>query len=125
MQYAAFIGYALRHLQNLLLCCTVCFVLLVLALNSFSFQAPQAISQFLILALIVGAVIVLRVLAQIERDAILSRLSGTEAGELGKDFYFRALAYGGLPVLTVIGTQYPAISHFVSAWAQPTLAAIH
>lgn len=125
MQYAAFIGYALRHLQNLLLCCTICFVLLVLALNSFSFQAPQAISQFVILALVVGAVVVLRVLAQIERDAILSRLSGTEAGELGKDFYLKALAYGGLPVLTVIGTQYPAVSHFISAWAQPTLAAMH
>ena len=125
LQYAAYIGYVLRHLQNLLLCSITCFVLLVLALNSFTFQAPQTISQFLIVGLVIGGVIVVRVLAQMERDPILSRMSGTGEGELGKDFYRRALIYGAAPVLTVVGTQFPAIAHFLSTWAQPTLAAMH
>ena len=124
-QYAAYVGYVLRHLQNLLLCSITCFVLLVLALNSFNFQAPQTISQFLIVGLVIGGAIVIRVLAQMERDPILSRMSGTGEGELGKDFYRRALMYGAAPVLTVVGTQFPAIAHFLSTWAEPTLAAMH
>lgn len=125
LQFSSFIGYALRHLQNMLLCCSVCFILSVLALNSFTFQTPQTISCALFLALIIGATIVIRVLAQVERDAILSRMSGTEGGELGKDFYIRVLAYGALPVLTVLGTQFPSLARFISTWAQPTIAAVH
>jgi len=124
LQYAVFIGYALRHLQNLLLCCALSFTLLVLALHSFSFQAPQAISRFLILALAAGAVIVIRVLAQIERNPVISRMSGTEEGQLSKDFYLRVLTYGALPVLTVISTQFPAIARFITSWAQPTIEAM-
>jgi hypothetical protein len=124
-QYAAFIGYVLRHLQNLLLCSVSGFVLVVLALNSYSFQAPQAITRFLIIGLIGAGVIVVRTFAQIERDPILSRLSGTTEGELGKDFYIRVITYGALPLLTVLSTQFPSISRFLLSWAQPTLEALH
>ena len=124
LQFAAYISYILRHLQNLLLCCTLAYALLVLALNSFSFQAPRTISEFLILSLILGAAIVLRFLIQSEHDVILSRLSGTPEGEIGQAFYVKLLAYGALPVLTVLGTQFPAMSRFLSEWAEPTLAAM-
>jgi hypothetical protein len=124
LQYAVFISYALRHVQNLLMCCVVSFVLLVLSLHSFSFQSPQAISRFILLSLFLGGVIVVRVLAQLERNPIVSRLSGSEEGQLGKDFYLRVLMYGALPVLTVLGTQFPSISRFLTSWAEPTLEAI-
>jgi hypothetical protein len=124
LQYSVYIGYVLHQLQNLLLCSIVCFVLVVAALNSFSFQAPGAMFRFLMAALAVSAVAVLMVLAQMERDPILSRLSGTPEGVLGKDFYIRALAYGALPILTVLSTQFPAISRFVSAWVQPAAAGL-
>jgi hypothetical protein len=124
LQYAVFIGYALRHIQNLLLCSVLSFVFLVLALNSFSFQAPQTISRLTLLALAAGAIVVVQVLAQIERNPIISRISGNEEGALGKDFYFRVLTYGALPVLTVLGTQFPSIARFMTSWAEPTLAAL-
>ncbi len=124
MQYSIYVGYVLHQLQNLLYCSIACFVFLVAALNSFSFQAPQAMFRFLMVTLVVSAVAVLSVLAQIERDPILSRLSGTPEGELGKDFYLRALSYGALPVLTVVTTQFPSISRFVSAWVQSASAAV-
>ncbi|MFL6353076.1 MAG: hypothetical protein ACJ74Z_14680 [Bryobacteraceae bacterium] len=125
LQYSVYIGYVLHQLQNLLLCFIGSFVFLVAALNSFSFQTPQAIFRFLMVMLVIGAVAVLRVFAQMERDPILSRLSGTTGGELGKDFYLRALTYGALPVLTVLSTQFPAISRFLAAWIQPASTAIH
>jgi hypothetical protein len=124
LQYSVFIGYALRHVQNLLLCCVLSFVFLVLALNSFSFQAPQAISRLTIVALFVGGFVVVRVLAQIERNPIVSRISGTEEGALGWDFYLRVVSYGALPVLTVLATQFPSVGQFLTSWAAPTLEAL-
>ncbi|HZS53538.1 MAG TPA: hypothetical protein VFA65_03985 [Bryobacteraceae bacterium] len=125
LHYSAYVGYALHQLQNLLLCCVACFVLLVGALNSFSFQAPQTIFHLLSAGLIVGGCLVLLVFAQMERDPILSRLSGTAEGELGKDFYIRALAYGALPVFSVLTAQFPAISRYITDWIQPASAALH
>lgn len=119
LHYSAYIGYGLHQLQNLLLCCVVCFVLLVAALNSFSFQAPQTIFHLLSAVLVMGGCAILLIFAQMERDPILSRLSGTAEGELGKDFYIRALTYGALPVLSVLTTEFPAISRYLSDWIQP------
>jgi hypothetical protein len=124
LQYSIYIGYGLRHIQNLLLCCVLSFVFLVLSLNSFSFQLPQAISRFTLVALLVGGIVVVRVLAQLERNPVISRISGTEEGALGKDFYFRVLTYGALPVLTVLATQFPSIGRFLSSFAGPTVEAL-
>jgi hypothetical protein len=123
-QYSIYIGYILHQLQNLLVCSIACFVLLVTSLNSFSFQAPHAMSRFMMITFAAGGCAVLMVLAQMERDPILSRLSGTTPGELGKEFYVRVLAYGALPVLTMLSTQFPAISRFISMWIQPAAAAL-
>jgi hypothetical protein len=74
--------------------------------------------------LIPGGIVVVRALAQIERNPIISRISGNEEGALGKDFYQSVIVYGALPVLTVLGTQFPSVAHFLTSWAEPTLAAL-
>ncbi|HYZ72980.1 MAG TPA: hypothetical protein VE641_07860, partial [Chthoniobacterales bacterium] len=124
LQFSVFIGYALRHIQNLLLCSVFSFVLLVLALNSFSFQTPEAISRLVVAGLIIGGIVVVRALAQMERNPIISRLSGTEEGALGKDFYLQIVSYGALPVLTVIATQFPSVARLLTFWVQPTVSAL-
>ncbi len=122
LQYSVFIGYVLLHLQNLLICSTVCFVFIVVALNSFVFQISQLVSYVLMGSLVAAAVVGLIVLAQMERDPILSRMSGTQEGVLGRDFYWRAIAYGAIPVFSILSTQFPAISRFVSSWVEPALS---
>jgi hypothetical protein len=124
LQFSVFIGYALRHIQNLLLCSVLSFVLLVLALNSFSFQTPQAISRLMLVGLVVGGIVVVRTLAQIERNPIVSRISGTEEGALGKDFYLQIVTYGALPVLAVIGTQFPSVARLLTFWGPQTISAL-
>jgi hypothetical protein len=123
--FSTYIGYALHQLHNLLICSVVCFVLLVLALNSFSFQSPQAIFHLITVGLVLGGVAVLVVFAQMERDPILSRLAGTKEGELGKMFYLRAFTFGAVPILTVLGTEFPAIAHFFGSWTQLLTQLLH
>ena len=122
LQYSVFIGYILLHLQNLLLCSTVCFVFIVIALNSYVFQVPQIFSYFLCGGLLLAAIFGIRVLAELERDPIISRLSGTPEGALGGGFYWRAAAYGAVPVLSILSTQFPAMSRFLTSWVEPALS---
>ena len=65
------------------------------------------------------------VLYQMEVDAILSRLSGGDAGKVGWNFYLDLLKYGAVPLLTILGAHVPLVSNFVLQWLQPSLEAVH
>ena len=82
LQYISFIRYALRQLRNLAWLLSVSFLFIALSLTSYSFQSPQLISRFVIGLFVVVGTAVTIVFAQMERDAILSRLAGSQAGEL-------------------------------------------
>jgi hypothetical protein len=125
LHYSTYIGYVLHQLQNLLVGSSVCFALLMLGLNSFAFQAPQTLFHLASATFIIGGIFVLKALAQIERDPILSRLSGSKEGELGKDFYIRVLTFGTVPILTVLATEFPSIGQYISGLIQPMSAALH
>jgi hypothetical protein len=117
--------YALRQIQNLLWFLSVGFLLVVISLNSYSFQSPQAIGRFLIFLFLLIGTVLWRCLARLERDPILSRIAGSASGELNAEFYLRLVGYGALPVLGVLTSQFPSISNFVLSWLQPTLEALH
>jgi hypothetical protein len=125
LHYSTYIGYILHQLQNLLVGSSVCFALLMLALNSFAFQAPQTLFHLASATFLIGGIFVLKALAQMERDPILSRLSGSKEGELGKDFYIRVLTFGTLPILTVLATEFPSIGQYISSLVKPMSAVLH
>ena len=62
--------------------------------------------------------------AQMDRDAIMSRITATKANELGSAFYLRVAQYGVLPLLTVLSSQFPEINRFLFSWLQPAIEAI-
>jgi hypothetical protein len=60
------------------------------------------------------------VFIQMNRDPVLSSLNGTKPGQLSwdRDFIFRILIYGIVPILTLLGAQFPQsvgqiVSHFI------------
>jgi hypothetical protein len=77
--------------------------------------------MILLLVLIVG--IVGFVLAQMHRDATLSRITDTKPGELGLDFWFRLVSFLALPLLSLLAAQFPEISNFLFSWMQPAMQA--
>lgn len=125
LQYSTFIAHTLSQLQNFLLCSAVCFALAVLAMNSFAFLTSHAVINLAAAALGVAGVLTLKVLAQMERDPILSRLSGTHEGELGKDFYLRAITFGALPVLSVLSAYFPDAIGSLAGWIEPAISKMH
>ncbi len=124
MHFTPFLLYSIRQIQNLVWFLSLGFVSLAVSMNADSPQSPQLISRFLLGLFLLIAVTMWRCLAGIERDPILSRIEGTKAEQLSAEFYFKLLAYGALPVLGLLASEFPSIANFLFSWIEPTLAAL-
>jgi hypothetical protein len=121
LRFYSYIRYVVSELRNLMFLLALSFSLLYLSLHVYSFRAGQAIEwSFIVLFLVMGGG-VFWVLLQMERDALLSRLEGTTAGQLNKQFYINLLKYAVVPLLTVFGSHVPVVSNFLLTKLQPTL----
>jgi hypothetical protein len=125
LRYAAYIRYVMRHLRNLVEFLTYGFIFCALAVNSYPFQALTVIRWSVTLVSLPLGGVVLYLFMKMSRDAILSRLSSTEAGRLDRDFYTRFLSTGALPLLTVVGSHFPSVGRFLLSWIQPAISAVH
>jgi hypothetical protein len=91
------------------------------AWNSYPFQPRQLIDEaFTGLLLLLGTGVIW-VFAQMHRNAILSRITDTNANELGLDFYLRLVTFGAVPVLTWLAYQFPEVWGSLFRFIQPGL----
>ena len=58
------------------------------------------------------------------RDEILSRTTETETGKLDSGFFEKVIPVVGLPLLTLIASQFPEFSNLIFSWLQPGLSHI-
>jgi hypothetical protein len=125
LPFYAYIRKVISELRNILFFLGVAISLLFAALHTYAFRADQAIDWwFFGLFAFMGTGIVI-VVAQMERNALLNRLSDGTPGELGTSFYLQLLKYGALPFVTIFGSQIPYVSNVVLKWVQPALEALH
>ncbi len=124
LHYSPFLLYAVRQIQNLLWFPCVGFVLLMFSMSSYNFQSPRLIGRLLLFVFVAVAWILGTCLAQMERDPVLSRISGSTPGDLSVGFYLKLARYGALPVFGMIAWQFPSISNFLLSWVEPTLEAL-
>ena len=124
LSFVFFIRTALLQIRNLLFFVIGAYVLLVLSISSYPFQAPRTLAWAMTVSLAVLGGGVCWMLAQMARDSILSRLTDTSPGKLGADFFLKAAAAGVLPVLSLVASQFPSVSNFLLQWLQPTMQAV-
>lgn len=125
LRFYSYIRYVFTELRNILFFLVLGFCLLFLALHTYAFRADQTIDlSFVGLFLVMGTGIVI-VLLQQEHDPLLSRLQRTKPDEVGRNFYFTLVKYGAVPLLTLVGSQVPAISSLLLRWIQPSLESLH
>lgn len=121
IRYVSLIRAVLVNMRRLLMIVSVVFVFTIIAWNSYPFQPRQWIDEaFTGLLLLLGAGVVW-VFAQMHRSAILSRITDTNANELGWDFYLRLLTFGAVPVLTWLAYQFPEVGVSLFRFIQPGL----
>jgi hypothetical protein len=124
LRIVMYIRHVLRQMRSVLWFIVADFVLTVLALSSYPFQSRRLVSVACVGVLVILGAGMVIILAQMDRNTLLSRLSDGTPHELGSSFYLRLVSFGTLPLLTVLATQFPPIAQFVSGWVQPALEAL-
>ena len=122
--YVNYVITILLRIRTLAMAAAGIFVFDVLALSSYPFE-PRAILRALMFTVFVGLTICFGVVyGQMHRDRTLSRITDTKPEELGSDFWFRMLGVTGLPLLTLLATEFPSIGNFIFSWIEPAMKAL-
>jgi hypothetical protein len=125
LRHLIYLRYVFRQLRNLLGFIVGGFILSVISFSSYPFQGHRSLSFASLIAFLALGVGVGIVFAEMDRDAILSRLTETNANEVGKTFFMRLVQYGSLPLLTLLASQFSRVNHALFSWLQPVLEALH
>jgi hypothetical protein len=124
LRYVAFIRGVLGHLRHVMIFLALSFSLVLVSLNIYSFEPHQSLIWSFTLIFVVAGVLVVSVLMQLHRDPILSRVTGTTGNALDIHFYLRIVAFGALPLLTLLATHFPSIGHYFLSFLRPSLEAL-
>lgn len=125
LRYVGLIHYESAQLKNIVVLLVVAFVLALASIGSYPFLGGRLLVWTMAAVFVFFGAGIINSFAQMARDAILSRLSGTDAGKLDLGFYLRVLSYGALPVLALLASQFPSLGRSRVSWVQPALNAMH
>ncbi len=124
LNYLGFIQNVLGRLRTMAMTILVLFLASAVAMSAYPFDPRQALSGILItLFLIVGTVIV-KVYADMHRDATLSHVTNTKPGELGTEFWFKIIGFGFAPLIGLLARLFPGITDFLFSWVQPGISSL-
>lgn len=124
VRYVALIRAVLINIRYLMLFVSAAFVLALVAWNSYPFQPHAFIDWCFTILLAILTVGFVWVLAQMHRNAILSRITDTTPNELGWEFYIRMITLGAIPILTWLAYQFPQIGGNLYKIIQPGLQVV-
>ena len=125
LRYVGLIHYESAQMKNLVVLLGVGFIFALAAVGSYPFLAGRQCAWGLAAVFVIFGGAIVMSFAQMDRDAILSRLSRTDPGKLDWGFFIRAASYGALPLLALLASQFPSIGHALFSWLEPALNALH
>ncbi len=119
---AQYINYVFLHLWNLLTYAMLALLLLLFASGAYPLQPQQLLHAFLFVIAVTVVGWTLRVLVQINRNDLLSRIQKTEPNKTTFDRALIAqfLLYGVLPILSLLATLVPDMAG-VFSWVADIL----
>jgi hypothetical protein len=126
LQVVDYTQWALEHLHKLAAFLFVSLLLSTLLLSSYPFPA-QSLVKVVFLCVLLGTVAALLVvMVQMNRDEILSRISGTEPGKITWDssFVLNAMLVGVVPLLALLSSEFPGVRKVLFAGLDPLLKSI-
>jgi hypothetical protein len=124
IRYLSLIRAVLANMRCLMIFASVFFVLAMAAWNSYPFQPRQLFDWTFTALLLFLGLGVIWIFAQMHRDPILSRITGTAENELGWDFWFRILSFGVVPVATWLAYQFPEVGSAVYKFIEPGVSVV-
>jgi hypothetical protein len=123
--YVSFLLVVLMRIRSLMMAVGGMYVLVWVGINSYPFQPRASIAALSTILLLYILAVATTIFAQMHRDVILSSLTNTTPGELGKDFWIRTASFAALPVLSYLAAQFPEVNRFLYSWLEPAIQALH
>lgn len=123
--FISYIVYVDGQIQRLARCVYIGLLILALTLHSFAPQSPIIVDRFLMLLFVVMGYFLIRVFVGMEKNATMSRISKTEPGELSRDFWFKVIGFGGIPLIGIVAHLFPTVSTFLYRWIVPGMQGLH
>jgi hypothetical protein len=122
--YLGFVQNVLGRLRTMATTIVVLFLAATLAISSYPFDPRQALSVVLIVLFVITGAVIVKVYAQMHRDATLSHITNTKPGELGTEFWFKIIGFGFAPLLGLLTRVFPGIADFVFSWLEPGISSL-
>ena len=122
LNYLAFIQNVLGRLRTIVMTIIALFVASACAISSYPFDPRQALSAVLIMLFAIGNVVIVKVYADMHRDATLSHVTNTKPGELGAEFWFKLVGFGLAPMISLMARIFPGITDVLFSWLQPSVS---
>ena len=122
--YLGFVQNVLGRLRTMAMTVMVLFLAATLAVSSYPFDPRQALSVVLIVLFVITGAVIVKVYAEMHRDATLSHVTNTKPGELGTEFWFKIIGFGFAPLLGLLTRVFPGMADFVFSWLQPGISSL-
>jgi hypothetical protein len=117
-QVTAFLQYVLAQLQSLAGLVTAGLLLVLMAETSYPFQPHERLLLFGWGPILIVVAVTILIFVQLSRDKVFSLLAGTKLNKLNwtSDCIFRVLMHGVLPILILLGIQFPEVLQNLLSW---------
>ncbi len=122
--YVNFLVSVLLRLRAFVLCAIGMYVCIVVSISVYPFEPHPALQALVVILAIVGGVAVGYVYAEMHREPILSKLTSTNPGELGWDFWLKLVSAGAIPIFSLLAGQFPGLNKLLFSWLEPALNAV-
>ena len=120
LPYVGFIQNILGRIRSGVLGMLFLFVASTLAVSSYPFDPLPVLGGIFLTVFVITGVTMIAIYAGMHRDATLSYITGTRAGELGLEFWRQLVTFGAGPLLGLLTTLFPSITDFITSWLQPS-----
>jgi hypothetical protein len=124
LAYLGFVQNILGRLRTIALTILVLFLASTAAISAYPFDPRQGLSTLLVVVFVVVGAVIVKVYAEMHRDATLSHVTNTKPGELGTEFWFRIVGFGFAPLVGLLTRLFPGISDFILSWLQPAASSL-
>ena len=126
VQAVDYTQWVMHHLRYLTLYIVGSLVIVTEMLASYVLQPSSTLWVMLILLVLIAVVTLVSIFVQMNRDEVLSRITGTPPGKLTWDvpFITNLAVVGIVPVLTFVGSAVPWLHDILFSWVDPFLRAL-
>ena len=125
LRLVALIRYAMLHIGILICFVAYGYVLAVISVMSYAFEGRRSLNVLVVSTFVALLIWIGMMMAQFQRNSILSRLEGSTPGKVSYgQLAFHLLSVGGLPLLAIVTSQFPAIANFAFSFFRPVLGAL-